>query len=118
MFNFSLMTPIDSTRSARPSRQLRARRHKPAVTNSFMPFGMRLSRRRSRLATGWLTGSLGGAETIVVGQLTGPGAVKVYSSGSAAAKGDPRSTWRALSTYPIADFTEIASFKPFGGAPA
>ena len=57
--------------------------HKPANTASFTPFGDRLSRRRLAWPPGWLTGSLGGAEAIVVGQLAGPGAVKVYSSGSA-----------------------------------
>ena len=41
-----------------------------------MPFGTDY-RGGVSLATGWLTGSIGGAERIVVGQLTGPGAMKV-----------------------------------------
>ena len=53
------------------------------MTTAFMPFGIGYTGGAS-LATGWLAGSLGGAEAIVVGQLTGPGEVKVYSSGSAA----------------------------------
>ena len=42
------------------------------MTTAFMPFGMGY-RGGLSLATGWLTGSLGGAERIVVGQLAGPG---------------------------------------------
>ena len=58
----------------------------PATTSRpsptpFMPFGMGY-RGGVSLATGWLAGSLGGAERIVVSQLAGPGAVKVFSSGS------------------------------------
>ncbi len=82
VFNFSLMKPIDQTKRSGPGAdQCEPGDNKPAVTNAFMPFGMGY-RGGVSLATGWLTGSLGGAERIVVGQLTGPGAVKVYSSGS------------------------------------
>ena len=79
-----------------------------------MPFGMGY-RGGVSLATGWLTGSLGGAERIVVGQLTGPGAVKVYSSGSAL-QGGPKVYLDSAEHTPVADFTEIASFTPFGGS--
>ena len=51
------------------------------MTAAFMPFGTEY-RNGVSLATGWLNGSIGGAERIIVGQLTGPGAVKIYSSGS------------------------------------
>jgi len=67
------------------------------------------------LATGWLAGSLGGAERIVVGQLTGPGEVKVYSSGSRL-EGGPKIYLAAADHTPVATFAEIASFKPFGEA--
>ena len=45
--------------------------NKPAVTDAFMPFGIGY-RGGVSLATGWLAGSLGGAERIVVGQLDRP----------------------------------------------
>jgi hypothetical protein len=61
------------------------------------------------MATGWLAGSLGGAERIVVGQLAGPGEVKVYSSGSRL-EGGPKVYLAA------ADHTPVASFKPFDEA--
>jgi hypothetical protein len=67
------------------------------------------------LATGWLTGPLGGAETIVVGQSAGPGEVKVYSSGSRL-QGGPAVYLASTEHSPIASFTEIASFRPFGEA--
>ena len=79
---------------------------KPVVTNAFMPFGMDY-RGGLSLATGWLTGPLGGAETIVTGQLAGPGEVKVYSSGSRL-DGGPRTYLASAEHTPIATFTEIA----------
>ena len=54
----------------------------PANTASFKPFGDAYQGGVS-LATGWLAGSLGGAERIVVSQLADAGTVKVFSSGSA-----------------------------------
>ena len=115
VFNFTLMKPIGQKKRSGPGAdQCEPGDHKPAVTNSFMPFGMTY-RGGLSLATGWLTGSLGGAETIVVGQLAGPGEVKVYSSGSRL-EGGPKVYLAAADHTPIADFAEIASFKPFGEA--
>ncbi|MEI9901859.1 MAG: hypothetical protein WDN31_19085 [Hyphomicrobium sp.] len=57
------------------------------------------------LSTGWLTGGLGGAEAIVVGQLSGPGAVKVYSSGSRL-QGGPRTTCKVPPRHRRADLHE------------
>ena len=85
------------------------------MTASFMPFGTDY-RNGVSLATGWLTGSIGGAERIVVGQLTGPGAVKVYSSGSALQGGPVMYLHSAMAHSPIVDFTEAASFAPFSGS--
>jgi hypothetical protein len=86
---------------------------KPVVTNAFMPFGMDY-RGGLSLATGWLTGPLGGAETIVTGQLAGPGEVKIYSSGSRL-DGGPQTYLASAEHTPIATFTEIAAFRPFDG---
>jgi hypothetical protein len=86
---------------------------KPVVTNAFMPFGMDY-RGGLSLATGWLTGPLGGAETIVAGQLAGPGEVKIYSSGSRL-DGGPQTYLESPDQMPIARFSEIASFRPFDG---
>ena len=66
------MKPIDQRSAAAPGPTSASRGdNKPAVTNAFMPFGMTY-RGGLSLATGWLAGSLGGAERIVVGQLAGP----------------------------------------------
>jgi hypothetical protein len=109
------MKPLDHKKRTGPgSDQCEPGDNKPAVTNSFMPFGMTY-RGGLSLATGWLTGPLGGAETIVVGPLAGPGEVKVYSSGSRL-EGGPKVYLAAADHTPIADFGEIASFKPFGDA--
>jgi hypothetical protein len=115
VFNFSLMKPIDQKKRSGPGAdQCEPGDNKPAVTNAFMPFGMNY-RGGVSLATGWLAGSLGGAERIVVGQLAGPGEVKVYSSGSRL-EGGPKIYIASAEHTPIADFAEIASFKPFDGA--
>jgi hypothetical protein len=115
VFNFSLMTPIDHKKPNGPGAdQCEPGDNKPAVTNAFMPFGMGY-RGGLSLATGWLAGSLGGAERIVVGQLTGPGEVKVYSSGSRL-EGGPKIYLAAADHTPVANFAEIASFKPFDDA--
>ena len=85
VFVFPLMPPIGpkSQRPQAPTKDMcpedRASR---SLSAAFMPFGIDY-RGGVSLATGWLAGSLGGAERIVVGQLAGPGAVKVFSSGSA-----------------------------------
>jgi len=83
-----------------------------AVTSAFMPFGIGY-RGGVSLATGWLTGALGGAETIVVGQLTGPGTVKVYSSGSLLQGGPKMYLESAMRQGHTVDFTEAVSFNPF-----
>jgi hypothetical protein len=66
------------------------------------------------LATGWLGGTLGGAERIVVGQLSGTGQVKVFSSGSAL-QGGPAMYLAPADHSPIVGFSEMASFTPFDG---
>jgi len=115
VFNFSLMKPIGQKKSTGPGAdQCEPGDNKPAVTNAFMPFGMNY-RGGLSLATGWLAGSLGGAESIVVGQLTGPGEVKVYSSGSRL-QGGPKIYLVSAEHTPVATFAETASFKPFDEA--
>jgi hypothetical protein len=115
VFNFSLMKPIDKARKKlEGSEQCEPGENKPAVTNSFLPFGMGY-RGGLSLATGWLTGPLGGAETVVVGQLAGPGEVKVYSSGSRL-QGGPAIYLASAEHSPVPLFTEIADFVPFDGA--
>jgi FtsP/CotA-like multicopper oxidase with cupredoxin domain len=112
VFSFSLMKPLRS-RPIPASGDKQCPGPKEAqLTSAFMPFGLGYTSGVS-LATGWLTGPWGGAETIIVGQLSGPGTVKVYSSGSSL-QGGPRvylQSAAAHTTAPI--FTDIAEFKPF-----
>ena len=108
VFNFSLMTPIGG--ETNPSGAVQ-----PANTAAFMPFGDAY-RGGVSLATGWLDGSVGGAERIVVGQLTGTGAVKIYSGGSALQGGPSMYLHSAMEHSHTVDYTEIASLNPFGGA--
>ena len=82
VFSFSLMTPLHPPTVRGPGRTNVLSPEEEAITSAFMPFGLGY-RDGVSLATGWVTGAEGGAEAIVVGQLSGPGTVKIYSSGSA-----------------------------------
>ena len=86
---------------------------KPNLAAAFMPFGLDYKGGVS-LATGWLGGALGGAERIVVGQLSGPGQVKVFSSGSAL-QGGPAMYLAPVDHSTIVGFGEMTSFTPFDG---
>ena len=87
----------------------------PQTTAQFTPFGAAYKGGVS-LATGWLAGSLGGAERIVVGQLAGEGMVKVFSSGSALDGGPGMYLQSPNDAGHGARFREIASLTPFGKA--
>src|SRR6185503_20546723 len=85
----------------------------PVTTASFAPFGPNY-RGGLSLAVGWLAGSLGGAQSIVVGQRAG-GTVKIYSSGSAL-QGAPMVYLKNPEDHDYGvGFTATASFDPFGG---
>jgi len=85
----------------------------PVTTASFAPFGTRY-RGGLSLAVGWLAGSLGGAQSIVVGQRAG-GTVKVYSSGSAL-DGAPMVYLKHPEAHDYGvGFSATATFAPFGG---
>jgi FtsP/CotA-like multicopper oxidase with cupredoxin domain len=115
VFSFSLMKSL-RPRAALASNDKQCPGPKEAqLTSAFMPFGLGYTSGIS-LATGWLTGPWGGAEAIIVGQLNGPGTVKIYSSGSSL-QGGPRvylQSAAAHATPPI--FTDIAQFNPFNQA--
>ena len=112
VFNFSLLKPLNAPPTDVAEKKQCPGPKEAAVTAAFMPFGLGYSGGVS-LATGWLTGGWGGAEAIVVGQLSGPGTVKVYSSGSAL-QGGPRTYLQSAAAHtPIPIFTGIAQFNPF-----
>ena len=89
----------------------------PVNTASFMPFG-RAYRGGVSLATGWLTGSLGGAKRIIVSQLADKGSIKIFSSGSALDGGPASYLQSPLQHGHGAHFREMASFQPFEGSAA
>ncbi len=109
VFSYSLMTPIGAP-PAWPNNPGSA--HMDA---SFMPFGANY-RGSMSIATGWLAGSYGGAEAIAAGQPSGPGTVKVFSTGTAL-QGNPPMYLRSAMMHEMASsFSQIASFEPFAGA--
>jgi FtsP/CotA-like multicopper oxidase with cupredoxin domain len=106
---YTLFAPIDGA-TANESVDI----HKPANTATITPFGADY-RGGVSLAAGWLTGSQGGAEAIAIGQQATPGAVKVYSSGSALQGGPELYLQSMMAHSHNVAFTEAASFTPFDG---
>ncbi|MEX3009857.1 multicopper oxidase domain-containing protein [Hoeflea sp. TYP-13] len=88
---------------------------KPSMIAEFEPFGSDY-RDGVSLATGWLYGSEGGAERIVVGQLTAPGRVKVYSTGSALQGGPALYLKGPVEHGELPSYITELSFMPFDGA--
>jgi FtsP/CotA-like multicopper oxidase with cupredoxin domain len=115
VFTFSLMKPLNALPAEVAAKNKCPGPKEAAITAAFMPFGIGYSGGVS-LATGWVTGPLGGAEAIIVGQLSGPGTVKVYSSGSALQGGPKVYLQSAAAHTPIPIFTDIAEFKAFDQA--
>jgi FtsP/CotA-like multicopper oxidase with cupredoxin domain len=114
VFNFSLMPLIDKFKPRLADDKCEPGANKPSVTNSFMPFGLNY-RGGLSLATGWVTGPLGGSESIVVGKASDTGEVKVYSSGSRL-DGGPAIYLAGAEHIPIPIFSEVAGFTPFAGS--
>ena len=114
VFSFSLMTPLRKPTASSAANNKCPGPKEEAITSAFMPFGLGY-RDGVSLATGWVTGAEGGAEAIVVGQLSGPGTVKIYSSGSALQGGPAMYLESFMAHSPSVRFTEAASFVPFGG---
>ena len=114
VFDFSLMTPIDGVPKQDASMNMHESIDVPMSTAEFTPFGDTYKGGVS-LATGWLTGAFGGAQSIVVSQLADPGAVKVYSSGSAL-QGLPMMYLSNPAHDDPIDFSAVADFSPFAGS--
>jgi hypothetical protein len=108
VFAFPLLKPIGPAAPGAGTEQ-------PVTTASFLPFGNDY-RDGVSLATGWLAGTLGGAKRIVVSQLAGDGAVKIFSSGSALDGGPALYLQSPMHHDHGAKFREIADFQPFEGS--
>jgi FtsP/CotA-like multicopper oxidase with cupredoxin domain len=110
VFRDWLLTPFGDRTGIAPGMNMAQK--EPVATSSFAPFG-NAYRGGVSLGVGWIAGSLGGAQSIVLGQLTGD-AVKVYSLGNMMDGApmlylhDPQDH-----DYHVA-FEEIAKFSPFG----
>jgi hypothetical protein len=113
VFKLWLLTPIPGFPSQVDAKDMHQDSQGPVTTATFAPFGSDY-RGGVSLAVGWIAGSLGGAQSIVVGQRTG-GGVAVYSSGNAL-EGAPKIYLRdpQMHDYHIA-FGPIARLHPFPG---
>jgi FtsP/CotA-like multicopper oxidase with cupredoxin domain len=114
VFRLWLMTPIPGVPSGVAAKDMHQDSDGPVTTASFAPFGTSY-RKGVSLGVGWVAGSLGGAQSIVVGQLAG-GTVAIYSSGNDM-QGAPMVYLKdpQLHDYAVG-FTQTARFSPFGNA--
>lgn len=88
----------------------------PVLVDSFKPYGDGYEGGAS-VATGWVAGDLGGAQSVVLGQLDASGTVKVYSTGNAL-DGQPEDYIYTPGTHDThLAFEQIASFEPFEDSP-
>ncbi|MBY0279819.1 multicopper oxidase domain-containing protein [Candidatus Binatia bacterium] len=87
----------------------------PLVTSDFVAFDGYTG--GVSLATGWVAGAFGGVQSIVVGQTEAPGAVAIFSSGSAL-DGQPKVYLESPDAHTTTvQFAAISQFSPFGDAP-
>ena len=98
----------------RPRRTTRRKPNEPTMTSEFLAFEENYTGGVS-LATGWVAGAEGGAQSIVTGQTAGD-TVRVWSTGS---RLDGQPTEYLLSPNQhdaTVEFARIASFAPIPGA--
>jgi hypothetical protein len=115
VFRFWLMKPIPGVPSGVSAMHMHQDSQGPVTTATFMPFGNNY-RGGISLAVGWLAGELGGAQSIVAGQLSG-GGVRVFSSGNAL-QGQPRVYLKDPQDHDYGvGFSQVMSFNPFGAIP-
>ena len=116
VFDYWLMKPapikIDETNI--PLQMCAKGDGKPAQVAEFAPFGSDYKDGIS-LTTGWLYGQLGGSRRIIVGQLTGRGEVKVFSTGSALQGGPKDELKSPVEHGEPPQYAEDFSFVPFDG---
>jgi hypothetical protein len=89
----------------------------PLLASDFLAFDAGYTGGVS-LATGWVAGQYGGAQSIVAAQSSAPGVVKVFSSGSAL-DGQPTVYLQNPNAHDAKiSFHEVSSFAPFADAPS
>jgi hypothetical protein len=89
----------------------------PLLASDFLAFDAGYTDGVS-LATGWVAGQYGGAQSIVTAQSSAPGVVKVFSSGSAL-DGQPTVYLQSPNAHDAKiSFHEVSSFAPFADAPS
>lgn len=108
-FVFTLFTPnTPITRSENGATESVGETTNPILMSSFVAFGPRYKGGVS-LATGWVAGTEGGLNRIIVSQLTGA-RVKVYSTGSRL-QGHPKDYIMPVTDYSAGDpYTAMADF--------
>jgi FtsP/CotA-like multicopper oxidase with cupredoxin domain len=113
VFKLWLLTPIPGFPPQVDAKDMHQDSQGPVTTATFAPFGDAY-RGGVSLGVGWIAGSLGGAQSIVVGQQHG-GGVAIYSGGNAL-QGAPKIYLRDPQEhdYHIV-FGPIARLHPFGG---
>ena len=110
-FRYDLYSPTEAARArggtTGPGRD-------PAMTAEFDAYDPAYTGGVS-LSTGWVAGAEGGAQSVITGQLTGPGEVRVWSTGSRLDGGPAMYLHSPEHHAAMTEFAQIASFTPFPG---
>ncbi|MCB0936814.1 MAG: multicopper oxidase domain-containing protein, partial [Mycobacterium sp.] len=108
-FRYDLYSPTEAARArggtTDPGRD-------PAMTAEFDAYDPAYTGGVS-LSTGWVAGAEGGAQSVITGQLTGPGEVRVWSTGSRLDGGPAMYLHSPEHHAAMTEFAQIASFTPF-----
>ncbi|MET0862935.1 MAG: multicopper oxidase domain-containing protein [Nakamurella sp.] len=114
-FRYDLYVPTARARAADLTHQHDSSTREPTMTAEFLAYDATYTAGVS-LATGWVVGAEGGAQSIVTGQLGGDGGVRVWSSGSRL-DGEPAMYLESPNHHAASiEFHQIASFAPVPGA--
>lgn len=114
VFRFWLMQPISGVHTGVAAKDIHQDSDGPVTTATITPFGAEY-RGGVSLGVGWIAGELGGAQSIVIGALSG-GDVKIYSSGNML-HGLPKLYLKSPEGHDYGvNFDQVASFSPFGNS--
>ena len=109
VFSFDLLTPnAEAQQSVAQPTEL----GEPMLVTEFDAFDASYTGGVS-LATGWIAGDEGGAESIIVGQRAGDGLVRTFSSGSNLT-GQSEMYVESFEHQMMVSFSPSMTFKPFG----
>lgn len=113
-FRYDLYTPTPRAEVSGSAHEHGSSGDGPEMTSEFLAYDAAYTGGVT-LSTGWVAGAEGGAKSVITGQLSGDGTVRVFSTGS---RLDGAPEMYLMSPHDHeghVEFAQIASFEPFSG---